>query len=386
MNIFGNDYLSITCGRGVAPYLRREVESLGYEVFYEHERGVEIKARYDDVPRLNLSLRTALHVLYPLKKFSCLSPQDLYREVGTVPWEEIIAPQEYLSIVAVTETRHVNNSMFVGQKVKDAIVDRIAAKCGTRPNSGPNKDNVVVKIFWNQDDCWLYLDTSGNKLSDRGYRKVPGPAPLQESLAAAILLAAGYDGTQPLINPMCGSGTLAIEAALIALHRAPGLLRENFGFMHIRNFLSDKWQNLRLSMKSQAIGKIRIPIIASDINPGIIEIARKNARIAGVENFIQFHVCDFAQTPLPPKSGLIVINPEYGIRLGEEAKLEPVYEAIGDFFKQKCAGHKGYIFTGNMNLAKRIGLRTSRKIPFFNAQIECRLMEYELYEGTKKST
>jgi len=383
MNIFGNDYLSIVCGRGVAPYLRQEVEKLGYEVLNEHERGVEIRARYDDVPRLNLSLRTALHVLYPLKKFFCTSPQDLYREVSTVPWEEIIAPQEYLSVVAVTETRHVNNSMFVGQKVKDAIVDRISAKCGKRPNSGPNKDNVVVKIFWNQDDCWLYLDTSGNKLSDRGYRKVPGPAPLQESLAAAILLAAGYDGTQPLINPMCGSGTLAIEAALIALHRQPGLLRENFGHMHIRNFLSDKWQNLRLNMKSQEIGKLRVPIVASDINPGVIEIARKNARLAGVENFIQFQVCDFAQTQLPSKSGLIIINPEYGIRLGEETALAPMYEAIGDFFKQKCSGWKGFIFTGNMNLAKCIGLRTSRKIPFFNAQIECRLLEYELYQGSK---
>ncbi len=353
---------------------------MGYAILSEHERGVEIEASWEEAPRLNLCLRTALHVMYPLKKFACNSPDELYGEIVNLSWEEIIDPSEYLSVVSVIETGRVKNSMFANQKVKDAIVDRLTNKKGSRPSSGPGRDNVVIDLFWNRDNCWLYLDASGNKLSDRGYRTNPHSAPLRETLAASLLLAAGYNGASPLVNPMCGSGTLAIEAALIALDRAPGLQRDNFGFMHVKNFNGKKWRGLREEIKRR--GRERLPsrIIASDIDKHAIDAAKKNARAAGVEAFIEFHVCDFANTPIPAEKGTVILNPAYGKRIGEETELGPLYKRIGDFFKKKCPGYTGYIFTGNLPMAKKVGLRTSRKLIFYNADIECRLLEYKMYE------
>ena len=282
--------------------------------------------------------------------------------------------------------------MYANLKVKDAIVDRISEATGSRPDSGKEKDKVVVQFYWKDDFCRLYLNTSGKKLSDRGYRKMPHQAPLRESLAAAIIMATGYDGSMPLVCPMCGSGTLAIEAALIASKRAPGLLRSNYGFMHLKYFDEQKWRQMRTDAlkKSKARGgKSTVKparIIATDIDVEAVEAARKNAMTAGVSHLIDFDVCDFAETVIPPGPGIIVMNPEYGLRLGEIEKLNDTYKRIGDFFKQKCAGYTGYIFTGNPALSKKVGLRTSRRIEFYNANIECRLLKYELYAGTKNKT
>jgi putative N6-adenine-specific DNA methylase len=276
--------------------------------------------------------------------------------------------------------------MFPSLKVKDAIVDRILQKTGKRPNSGPDRHRLVFQLFWKKDRCWLYLNTSGRKISDRSYRKMPHKAPLRESLAAGIILATEYDGQQSFVAPMCGSGTLPIEAALIAQKRAPGLLRSSFGFMYCKDFDEKNWQELRAQARRQS-QKSATParIIASDIDENAIKAAKKNAITAGVDHLIEFTVCDFAETPVPQQKGIIVLNPEYGQRLGEISQLEETYKRIGDFFKQRCAGYTGYIFTGNMELAKKVGLRTSRRIPFYNAEIECRLLKYDLYEGSKKS-
>jgi len=385
MDIFKDRLLLITCSRGVVPYLRQEVEQLGYKVISKHETGLEVDASFEDAATLNLSLRTALRVQYLLKKFCCQSVDQLYREVALIPWEEIMVPQEYVSVVSVTKTSYVNNSMFASQKVKDAIVDRMAERCGNRPSSGPKRDNVVIHFYWKDDHCWLYLDTSGNKLSDRTYRKIPHTAPLQETLAAALLLASGYKGTVSLVNPMCGSGTLAIEAALIALRYAPGLLRDNFGFMHVKKFNIVQWETLRKELQSRALKDIPVRIIASDIDKHAIEVAKANARLAGVEKMIEFYCCNFVDTPIPQEKGVVILNPEYGVRMGQDKELGQMYKNIGDFFKQKCAGYTGYIITGNLNAAKQVGLRTSRRLIFFNAQIECRLLEYPLYAAEKKS-
>jgi len=184
---------------------------------------------------------------------------------------------------------------------------------------------------------------------------------------------------------MCGSGTLAIEAALIALNRAPGLLRDNFGFMHLLGFDETGYRSIR--EKARRLSKKLPPgrILASDISPDAVDASRRNAATAGVEKIIEFSLCDFSQSPVPAGAGgVVVFNPEYGERLGERKKLEGVYEAIGDFFKKKCQGYRGYIFTGNLDLAKKVGLRTRRRTPFFNSNIECRLLEYELYAGSRK--
>ncbi|MFH1093174.1 MAG: class I SAM-dependent RNA methyltransferase [Candidatus Omnitrophota bacterium] len=385
MDFNKQDIVLITCARGIVPYLIKEVEALGFAVLSSHETGLEIKASLNDTQKLNLYLRTAFNVLYLLKKFTCDSPEELYREINAMAWEEIIDPTEYLSISSGTQSDHIKNAVFASQKAKDAIVDRLMKKCGSRPDSGAERDNVVLNLYWKDDTCWLYLNTSGKKLSDRTYRKIPFKAPLQEILAAAIMQATGYDGSVPLVNPMCGSGTLAIEAALIALKRSPGLLRSNFGFMHVKGFDKEAWQKVRKAAHAGVLKKITKPIIATDIDPKAIEAAKKNAQTAGVDSMIDFQVCDYRKTVLPKEPGIIVLNPEYGFRMGEEKKLETTYKDIGDFFKQQCAGYTGYIFTGNLNLGKRVGLRTSRKLIFYNARIECRLLEYKMYEGTIKS-
>ena len=383
MDMHKKETLVITCARGVGDYLRREVEQLGHTVRSATDTRIEIAASLHDAMRLNLTLRTGVNVLCLLKQFSCESPDELYREVVSFPWEDYIAPSEYLSVVSRVNNPTINNSVFASQKVKDAIVDRVAEKRGSRPDSGPDRDNVVINFYWNDDNGWIYLNTSGKKLSDRSYRKIPHTAPLQETLAAALLFAAGFDGSQPLVNPMCGSGTLAIEAALIALKRAPGLLRSNFGLKHVMGFDMEVWNALRKEVRAMSRKDLAFRIIATDIDKKAVDAAKKNAQTAGVDHAIEFYVCDFKDTPIPEEKGIVILNPEYGYRLGKERELEETYKGIGDFFKNKCAGYTGYVFTGNMALAKKVGLRTSRRLIFFNAKIECRFLEYHMYVGSK---
>jgi putative N6-adenine-specific DNA methylase len=246
------------------------------------------------------------------------------------------------------------------------------------------RGGVVVNLFWKNGKAWLYLNTSGVKLSDRNYRKMPHKAPLRESLAAGLIMATGYDGSGDIVLAMCGSGTLAIESALIAMNKPAGGLRSNFGFRHVKFFDNEIWQKLRNdARKGVRKGRPDGRIIATDIDEGAIEAARQNARTAGVEHLIEFDVCDFADTEVPAGEGIVLMNPEYGLRLGEFEELEKEYKRIGDFFKQKCAGYTGYVFTGNKELAGKVGLKASRRMVFYNGKIECRLLRYELYEGTR---
>ena len=372
----------ITCSRGWPEWLAREVEGLGRPVKSSLDTGIHTVASMWETMELNLRLRTAQSVLYLLRGFRCGTGDELYKALSSLPWEDIISPDEYVSVDSRVDTPSVNNSMFPNMKAKDAIVDRILRKTGRRPNSGPKRDAVVVNLFWKGDDCKVYLNTTGVKLSDRGYRRIPHKAPLRETLAAGIMLSTGYDGSVPLVAPMCGSGTLAIEAALFALGRAPGLMRTNFGFMHLMGFDLHGWTRMRSEMRGLPKRTPLGPIVLSDIDPAAIEAARKNARTAGVEQLFEFHVCDFAETPVPPGPGIVVLNPEYGERLGDARTLGKTYRRIGDFFKQKCTGYKAYVLTGNPELAKQVGLRARRRTPFYNAKIECRLLEYEMYEGS----
>ncbi|MFQ5492195.1 MAG: class I SAM-dependent RNA methyltransferase [Phycisphaerae bacterium] len=376
--------IRITCAPGLVGYLRGEVQALGYTVDAARTTSLDITANLHDAMRLNLFLRTAFNVLVLIDKFICPHPNELYKHVRALPWEDMISPDEYLSVVSSVNTPTINDWRFASLKVKDAIVDRIAEVTGARPDSGPLRDNVVVHLYWSADQAAIYLNTSGRKLADRNYRKLPHKAPMQETLAAGVILATGYDGAVPLVNPMCGSGTLAIEAALIASGRPPGLLRDNFGFIHLKGFDATAWQSMRINARKIRNKGPIAPIIATDIDEGAVRAARKNAQTAGVHHMIRFEVCDFADTPLPPDKGIIIINPEYGQRLGRIAELEQTYKHMGDFFKQRCPGWAGHIFTGNLQLAKKVGLRASRRIEFFNAKIDCRLLKYELYEGTRR--
>ena len=386
MDITKTNPILITCSQKMSPWLGKEVSQLGFNIQSSHSTGIIINATYNDCLFLNLYLRTAFCVLYLIDEFSCDSLENLYRLITNISWETIIPNDEVLSVVSQTNHSSVKNVMFVNQKIKDAIVDRIKEKTAKRPNSGPDKKNVVVNVYWNKDHCWVYLNTSGEKLSNRTYRKIPLRAPLQETLAAGIIIASGYKTNTPFINPMCGSGTLAIEAALMALNKAPGLLRSNYGFQHTKFFDSEQWQKLKKEALLKSRNELTVPIIATDYNPEAIKAAKNNAQAAGVDHLIDFKVCDFGDTPIPDEPGTIIINPEYGLRMGEEKSLEAVYSSIGDFFKTKCPGYTGHIFTGNLRLAKKVGLKAKNKIPFFNGGIECRLLSYEMYRGTHRTT
>lgn len=378
--------LLVTCPKGIAPWLAAEVRGLGFAAPAEGEAAVETAGTLADAMRMNLHLRTGHRVLYHLSAFRAEDPDGLYRGVRGIPWEEILherGAHAYLSVTSTADTPTIRDTRFVNQKAKDAIVDRLQERRGMRPDSGPERDRAVVHIFWKGAEVIVYLDTSGEPLSRRGYRKIPLAAPMQETLAAAVILATGWNGRTSFVNPMCGSGTIAIEAALFAEGRAPGLLRSNYGFMHLKGFDPALWRRIRADAHDIQ-RETAARIVATDIDPAAVSAARKNARTAGVEDLIQFNVCPFAETPVPEKRGIVVLNPPYGERIGDEKALIGLYGEIGDFFKKHCSGYRGYLFTGNMALGKQVGLKAKRRIPFYNGEIECRLLEYELYEGSRR--
>jgi putative N6-adenine-specific DNA methylase len=245
----------------------------------------------------------------------------------------------------------------------------------------------VIHLYWKNEEAEVFVDTSGESLARHGYRKIPGRAPMLEALAAATIMASRWDGASPFINPMCGSGTLAIEAVLWATNTRPGIFRSNYAFMHLSDYdpkvYHKEMAHLRQQIKPLAQ---EARIIASDYSNQAIANAQQNAKAAGVDRLIEFKECDFAETPVPEgKPGVFFINPEYGERLGDVTELEGTYGRIGTYMKQKCGGYFGYVFTGNLDLAKKIGLKPKRRIEFFTSTIDCRLFEYELYAGSRRA-
>lgn len=373
----------VTCPKACSSYLRDELEELGFPVTREAPAGVFTKGNMEDCMRLNLLLRTGLRVLWRVAEFEANNGDQLYKRSVRLPWESWIPADGYVSIGSSIRNDTIRNTNFAGLRLKDALVDRIREKRGRRPDTGNDSDRAMIFLYWHEEEVCIYLDTSGVPISNRGYRVSPGKAPMRENLAASVLRATRWDMASPLVNPMCGSGTLAIEAALWVLGKTSGLLRDNFAFMHLEGYRVSDFEKIRAELKTKGSDRLDFPIIATDRDPAAIEAARRNAEFAGVENLIEFDVCDFKRTRVPEGPGVLIFNPEYGDRMGEEQKLIPTYQEIGDFFKQKCAGYWGYVFTGNRGLAKRVGLKTRRKIEFYNGPIECRLLEYEVYAGTR---
>ncbi len=386
MNIFQDtSRILISCQKMLGAALASEVKALGYETANESPSVVEIRGTMDDCFILNLHLRTASQVLYHIRSFHAENAEELYQKARNIYWEDILLPDVYFSITGYVNNETVNNSMYANVKLKDAIVDRMREKFNSRPSSGNMLDKAAVHLHWNRSYAEIFVNTSGESLARHGFRKIPGTAPLQEALAAAIILSTKWDQASAFINPMCGSGTLAIEAALIAANIPPGYFRKNYAFMHLKNYNEKKYQDCRKRMLAQTKKEGLPQIVCSDISSSAVQIAKLNARAAGVYDFIKFEVCDFRDTTIiPNQAGVVVLNPEYGERLGEVEELEGVYTEIGDFFKKHCTGYTGYVFSGNLDLLKNIGLKHKRKIPFMSAKIECKLMEYELYSGSKK--
>ncbi len=375
----------ITCNKWLSPALQKETSELGFDISRSFATGIEMKGTLNDCIRLNLNLRCASQVMYSLKSFPCNHPDELYNELLTVAWEDILQADGYFSVTSNVFHPAIQTNLFANLRVKDAVVDRLRNKTGKRPSTGAALTGAVLYLFWKQEEAEIFIDTSGETLAKHGYRKLPGKAPMLEALAAATILSTKWNRQSPFINPMCGSGTLAIEAALIATNRRPGLLRQEYAFMHILGFERTIYEEERERMQQKQKEVPGLQIIASDISEQAIRTTKANAVAAGVEHLIRYAVCDFAKTPVPEETGVVMINPEYGERLGDETELEATYARIGDFLKNQCKGYTAYIFTGNLSLVKKIRLEPSRRTEFLNAKIDCRLLEYEMYAGTRRA-
>ena len=385
MNLYtSKSVIIITCPKRLAPWLEQEVRELGFAIEETFITGVRLSGTINECIKLNLNLRCASQVLYSLKKFEAEDADDIYKNLLDYPWETILPDPGYFSITSNVNNPTINNSMFANLRVKDAIVDRMREKRGTRPSTGSALTGAVIHLFWKNERAEIFIDTSGDSLGRHGYRKIPGQAPMLEALAAATIYATRWDRKSPFVNPMCGSGTLAIEAAMIATNRRPGLFRTNYAFMHLQGYDEKIYLQEDALLEEQIVEVPGLRIIATDYSVRAVDNAKKNAIAAGVAKLIDFVVCDFAATEIPQGvPGVFYLNPEYGERMGDRRELEETYSQIGDFMKQHCGGYYGYVFTGNMELAKKIGLKAKRRIEFYTSTIDCRLLEYELYSGSR---
>jgi 23S rRNA G2445 N2-methylase RlmL len=376
--------LRVTCPVGLSPFLESEIRGLGFIPSDIQDTGIEIPATLDDAITLNYHLRTAHRVYALVDEAKAQTPEELYEWLSGIAWEEWIPEDGYVSVTSRVNHSQIENTQFANLSCKDAVVDRIRSVTGSRPDSGPDLDKTVLFLYWTDEEARVFMDTSGESLSRRNYRTESTSAPMQETLAAAIVKSTDWEPGMHFINPMAGGGTLAIEAALMAANRAPASLRNNFGFMHIKGFDPGLYYNIREEAKKNVKKEIEGRIIISDADPRAVDASRKNAKTAGVEHLIEFETCDVTDTPVPEGPGVIVMNPPYGIRLDPGEDLRPLYKKMGDFLKQEGPGKTGYIFTANSALAKKVGLRSKSRTTFFNTTLECRLLEYELYSGSKK--
>lgn len=372
----------ITCLPGLGEVLGGEVESRAKQVHNMSKKHVVTTGNFYDTYALNYQLRTASHVHYLLTEFKATDAQELYRNAAAFSWEDILDPTGYFSIHSVVNNDTIRDNRFANLKLKDAIADRFTKKFGKRPNSGSENHGIGIYLHWSGNNVTIYLDSSGESLSRRGYRRDPWKAPLAESLAAAIMLSTNWDGESAILNPMGGSGTLLIEALMIARKIPPGSFRKNFGLKAVRGFDESLWNSLKVSEKDYP--RVNFPVIYNDNKKFAHKALSRNLAAVGMEKIVRTHLGDFQKMRIPEGPGIVIFNPPYGERLGEVAELQDTYQKIGDFFKQKCVNYTGYVFTANRELAKNLGLRATSRKPFFNGKLEARLMEYPLYKGTRK--
>ena len=387
----------VSCAKELSRWVEIELLDMGYKIVEVTENTVVVRGNMRDVMRLNLHLRCAHRVLVPLLRADCRNIRDLYELAYSIDWENLLEADGYFSVSSIVHNYTIRDTRLPSLYTKDAIADRMRDKCQRRPDSGGANIGAAVFVYWEKNQVIIYLDTSGEPLSKRGYRKIPGSAPMQETLAAACLMGMGWKGDKSFLSPMCGSGTPAIEAAMIALNRAPGSLKGHFAFQSIKGYNriipgesapnvaprqragaspEQIWKEMILEAKAKE-KKAGIPkIIATDISPEAVENAHSNAIAAGVAQYIEFKACDFADTPIPEEKGAIFFNPEYGIRLGTFEELAPIYERIGKFLSEKLNGWTGALITGNPDLARLVDLYYKTRIPFFNGPIDCRLFIY----------
>lgn len=374
--------LFVTCSAGLEELLLQELNSFGFLQTKTGYRGCHVEvSSLSAIYKINYLSRIASRVLMPLIDFFCYDQKALYKGASRVDWSRYVAPGKTIAIDANVNHKNLRNSLFAAQVVKDAICDQLKNTHGKRPNVDVASPDVQLNLFIHENTSIISFDTSGAPLHKRGYRQETGEAPLQESLAAAILLLAGYQGHEILLDPCCGSGTFLIEAALIASRTAPGFLRQKWGFSSLPEFSHEEF--LKVKRESD---ELRIPlpkgvIFGSDIYKGAVQICKINLRAAGFLKEIEVELADVKEFKPRISPNFVVTNPPYGRRLNDDAEdLKKLYRAIGAFFKtQTEKPAKGFCFTGNLELAKEVGLAAKKRHILMNGGIDARLLEYDLY-------
>lgn len=374
-------HLFITCASALEPLLLEELKELGIAELKIGYRGVYVEQwDWSTIYTINYASRLASRVLLPLLCFRCYDRRSLYEKVSSLDWSAYLKPHSTFAIDANVHHQELRNSLFAAQVVKDAICDQMRKKLGRRPSVQLQNPEVQLNLFIQREIAILSFDTSGNPLHKRGYRQETVEAPLQETLAAALLRLAKYTQKEILFDPCCGSGTLLIESALLATQTPPGYLRHQWGFMHHPHYQTMEW----LKIKNQwDLKKSSLPLqhlAGIDLSKTAVRATKINLKAAGFQKEIEVTEADFKDyTPVVPPH-LILTNPPHGRRLQEEDQLRPLYRALGKFLKEKTAKPaRGFIFTGNLELSKEVGLAAKQRHVLNNGGIESRLLEFDLY-------
>ncbi|MFM7177476.1 MAG: class I SAM-dependent RNA methyltransferase [Bacteroidota bacterium] len=371
---------------GLEEVLAKELQRLGARDVEQLYRAVAFTGDKGFLYKANFCLHTALRILVPIKSFEVSNEDSLYNAIKSMPWEEYLDATDSLAIDTVLSTRLFNHSQFISQKAKDAIVDRFREKFQVRPNVDLKNPTLRINLHINENICNVSFDSSGESLHKRGYREQTNLAPMNEVLAAGLVKLSGWQKHQPLIDPMCGSGTILIEAALIAANIPPGYFREHFGFMNWKKFMpfdEELWKTITEGVISR-IDSADIEIIGGELSHNVARKAKENVKLARVEDMVTIRESDMRDFDPPSRKGVVIVNPPYGERMDKD-DLTELYKSIGDTFKQKFSGYDCWLITSNKEALKSLGLRTSRRIPVFNGPLECRFVKYEMYMGSRKN-
>jgi len=380
-------HLTATTQFGLEELLADELYDLGADITHVGSRAVEFIGDQRLLYETALWSRLAMRLLRPFAAFHAADEKALYREVGRVDWQDFIGPDQTFAITSVVNRSTFEHSLFVAQLTKDAIVDQFRDRTGARPSVDTRTPDVRLHLRMSENEVILSLDAAGDSLHRRGYRQHTNEAPLNEVLAAGLVRLSGWDGKRPFIDPMCGSATLLTEAGLIAQRVAPGLFHQGkFGFENWYDFDPALWAEVRAHAQAQRLNEPQAYLAGSDLDPKVIDMAAANITAAGLEDCIRLSVRD-VKDAAPPKNqppGVVLMNPPYGERIGEEAEMAALYKTIGDALKANFQDYDAFVFTGNLEAAKSVGLKAARRTPLFNGPIDCRLLKYELYQGSRR--
>jgi putative N6-adenine-specific DNA methylase len=368
-----------TCARGLEPVLAGELTALKAAGVEPGRGGVTFRGPPALLYRACLWLRTAVRVLRPVHEFEAHSPDELYEAVRSVDWSAWMTPDHTLAVDCNVRDSAITHSQFAARRVKDAICDQFRERTGQRPSVDTERPMIGLNLHVSRNRAVLGLDSSWDSLHKRGYRPIQTVAPLNEALAAGLLLGTDWDGTTPLVDPLCGSGTFCIEGAWIALNRPPGLTRKWFAFQGWLDFDRPLWNAIRDDARRAVRKELPAPIAGSDVRQDAVDFARTNARAAGVGHLLAFEKLDVRDARPPgTEPGTLICNPPYGERIGEEDELVGLYRRIGNVVRDHWPGWRLFVFTGNTVLAKKVGLKVVQKAPFFNGALECFLWEYRV--------